>query len=190
MMRSDVDLMSLSPLAELHQLHTEALSIFERCLAEGNPRRLEMFIETHILREPPAIELLHEIADDLRQRLFMLQQYHFELKVHILRALHEEFDFDLATLAPPGALEQYHMLRLDDTIGYLADQNVRLSDQEFAALRKLLETALEAGAQRYHEIRITEHLLTYVSDWLMGLHILVARRRWDGGVDTHGHHKH
>ena len=57
-------------------------------------------------------------------------------------------------------------------------QNAWLSDEERAVLKKLLQSSLDRATQLHHEMMMAEHLYNYLSDWLMGLHVLSVRDAW------------
>lgn len=52
----------------------EALEVFDRCLAEGNSRRFEVYIQNLISQNPPPLALLLELTDAIRSRVFNLRQ--------------------------------------------------------------------------------------------------------------------
>ncbi|MFN8531019.1 MAG: hypothetical protein U0670_20640 [Anaerolineae bacterium] len=57
-----------------HHARLEAMQILERCLADGDAHALEAYLETQLVLEPPPIDLLRHIADDLSARLSVLEQ--------------------------------------------------------------------------------------------------------------------
>lgn len=52
----------------------EALELFDRCVAEGSPRRFEVYIQKLITQNPPPLALLLELTDAIRGRVFNLRQ--------------------------------------------------------------------------------------------------------------------
>src|SRR5215813_12055956 len=77
--------------AEVNYLRLEAMDLFERCLTEGKPDFLEAFVERQIMQEPPRLELLREVADELHQRLIGLREHHFDVRERAVRTLREKF---------------------------------------------------------------------------------------------------
>lgn len=165
-------------LAELSYLRTEAMDLFERCLTEGTPDHLMNFIEEQISRDPPRVDVLRELAEDLHQRLLGLREYHFDVRERVLRTLRDDFHIDLSPLAPANALERYHLLKPDRVMHFLHDQNPRLTHKDEYLLRKMVEASLEMAAQLHRDVVMTEDLFYCVLDWADGLSATLARRFW------------
>src|SRR5687767_3679503 len=77
--------------AELNYLRMEAMDRFERCLTEGRSLPLESFVEEQLAQDPPRLELLREVAEDLHQRLQGLRENHFDVRGRALAALRDNF---------------------------------------------------------------------------------------------------
>lgn len=167
--------------AELNYLRLEAMDLFERCLTEGQTTPLEAFVEQQISQDPPRLELLREVAEDLHQRLLALRENHFNVRERVLRTVSDDFSLDLSPLIPLNALESYHRLNPDDAIRFLNEQNAIASHDE-AALRIALDASLGTAAQVHRDVVMTENLYDYVMDWLMGLNATMARRFWADSV--------
>ncbi len=165
-------------LAELSYLRSEAMDLFERCLTEGSPNHLMNFIEEQIMQDPPRLDVLRELAEDLHQRLLGLREYHFDVRERVLRTLRDDFHIDLSPLAPANALERYHLLKPEGVMRFLRDQNPRLTNKEEFLLRKMVEASLEMAAQLHRDVVMTEDLFFCVMDWADGLSATVARRFW------------
>ena len=163
--------------AELNYLRLEAMDLFERCLTEGQTSPLETFVEQQISQEPPRLELLREVAEDLHQRLLALRENHFDVRERVLRTVRDDFSLDLSPLIPLKALECYHRLNPDDAIRFLCEQTVLAAHDEHA-LRNALDASLGTAAQVHRDVVMTERLYDYVMDWLMGLNATMARRFW------------
>ncbi len=174
----------LFSVAEQSYLRSEAMDLFERCLTEGRLDCLQAFIEQQILLEPPRLQLLRDIAEDLHQRLLSLREYHFDVRDRVMHALRDDFKVDMTPLAPANALESYHLLSLDDAVQTIREQNANLTDQDAVLLRNMLEASVEMAAQLYGDIEMTEHLHAYILDWLNGLNAMVVRRSWTGGWES------
>jgi hypothetical protein len=177
MMFDDLD-PGLFELAEGNYLRLEAMDLFERCLTEGVPDYLLSFIEQQIAQEPPRVDLLRDVAEDLHQRLLGLREYHFDVRERVLRTLRDDFHLDLAPIAPPNALEKYHLLEAEHVVSFLRQQNPHITRQDEFALRKLVEASVEMAAQLYDDVVMTEEIFLYVMDWLDGLNATFARRFW------------
>lgn len=164
--------------AELNYLRLEAMDLFERCLTEGKSTFLESFVERQISQEPPRVELLRDIAEELHQRLLTLRENHFDLRERTLRALHDTLRVDLSALVPLSALDDYHRLPADDIINSVRRQYPRLTDAEAHIIRKTLDTSMGLAAELYHDVELTEQLYDYIMDWVMGLNAMLVRRAW------------
>ncbi|MEO8606695.1 MAG: hypothetical protein ABI690_02345 [Chloroflexota bacterium] len=165
----------LFALAEHNYLRMEAMDLFERCLTEGCPDYLNAFIEQQIIEEPPRIDLLQQVAEDLHQRLLGLREYHFDVRNQVLQTLQKDFQVNLSTIAPPDALEQYHLLSSDQVLRHACEQNPRLTVQEQALLRKVLDSSLDMAAQLHDDKAMTESILDSILDWTDGLSVTAAR---------------
>ncbi len=165
-------------LAELNYLRLQAMDLFERCLAEGRAHPLELFVEEQIAHEPPRLELLREVAEDLHQRLLTLREHHFDVRDRALRTLREDYKLDLSPLIPLNALDSYHLLDLDIALTFLRQQHDDLSKQDESTLRKLLNSSLDSAAQLHRDVTMTASLYDYIIDWVMGLNATVTRRYW------------
>jgi len=170
--------LGLFSLAELNYLRLEAMDLFERCLTEGSPDYLLAFIEQQIVQEPPRIDLLNEVAEDLHQRLIGLREYHFDVRDRVLRTLRADFQVDLSPIAPPNALNKYHLLDLDAATQLVRQQNPQLTNREHVLLRSVLEASLEMASQLNDDVSMTEYLFLYVLDWADGLNTTATQQYW------------
>ena len=183
-MLDDFHSLGLFSLAEQNYLRLEAMDLFERCLTEGRPDCLQAFFEQQISQEPPRLQLLHDIAEDLHQRLLSLREYHFDVRDRVVRSLRDDFKVDITPLASANALESYHLLSSSGTVDTIRHQNPNLTDQDGVLLHNMLEASVEMAAQLHGDIAMTEHLHTYLLDWLNGLGAMAVRRSWTGGWDN------
>lgn len=177
----DNEPMGLFSLASMNTLRLEAMDLFDLSLTEHKAPLFEGFIERQLSQDPPPLDLLSQIAEDIHQRLMSLRQSHFDVRDEVLKTLRVDFAVDLSPLVPPNTIENYHLLHLDDAIGYLALQNARLTDEDRLVLRKTLQTSLDKATQLYHDMMMAEHLHDYLTDWLMGLHVMSVRHSWSTG---------
>jgi hypothetical protein len=164
--------------AELNYLRMEAMDLFERCLTEGHPVIFEVFVEQQISQEPPRVELLREVAEDLHQRLLSLREHHFEVRNQVLRRLREDYSVDLSEFIPLSALHTYHLINPDEALYFMRQQQSTLSEQQEHVVRKTLDASIGMAAQLSRDVAMTEHLYEYVMDWVMGLHATQAQRFW------------
>jgi len=183
-MLDDFRALGLFSFAEHSYLRSEAMDLFERCLTEGKPDCLQSFIEQQILLEPPRLQLLRDVSEDLHQRLLSLREYHFDVRDRVMRALRDDFKVDITPLAPANALESYHQLSLDNAVQTIRQQNPNLTDQDAVLLHNMLEASVEMAAQLHGDIAMTDHLHAYILDWLNGLNAMVVRRSWTGGWEN------
>ncbi len=174
-----LDQFELFFMGEQDYLRLEAMDLFERCLTEGRSDSLMNFIETQIACDPPRLDLLQQIAEDLHQRLLSLREYHFDVRDRVLRTLRNDFHADLSKFAPPNALDTYHLLELDSMMNYITFQNPRLSSQEMALLRKVLDASLEMASQLRDDVLMTERLFLCLVDWIDALTVTEVRRYWN-----------
>jgi len=165
-------------LAETNQLRMEAMSLFEECLTNGDGKPLVGFIEQQLIQDPPPLQLLRDLADDLQQRLLSLREYHFDVRERVVKTLAEDYDVDITSLTPPSQVDLYHKLTLPRIQAFVQSQNQSVSEQELSMLQKLIEASLEMAAQLHSDIKLTQHLHSMVLDWLRGISATSARQQW------------
>jgi hypothetical protein len=169
----------LFSLAELNHLRLEAMRLFEQCLTNGNGSALTNFIEQQLLHEPPRIQLLRDLADDLQQRLLSLREYHFDIRDRVVRTFSESYGVDITSLTPPDALDRYHRLSIEQVMSFVQENGVVLDEKDAILLRKMLDASIQMAAQLHNDIVLTTSLFSLVSDWLEGMSATIARRYWD-----------
>ena len=167
----------LFSLAELNNLRLEAMHLFEQCLTSGDSSPLVAFIESQLVHEPPRLQLLRDLADDLQQRLLSLKEYHFDVRDRVVRTFSEQYGVDLTPIMPPDALNRYHQISPDEMLEY-ARSRLIISDADLVLLRKMVDASLHMAAQLHHDVTVTSQLHTLVLDWLEGMNATVARRYW------------
>jgi hypothetical protein len=172
------DALGMLAISELHYLRMEAMDIFERCLTEGKPDSLIAFVEKQILHDPPRIELLQELCDDLHQRLLSLREYHFDVRDRVIRSLRSDFQVDLSQYPPVGSLQHYHLLSADQLIQFVVHQNTRILPEDLHLLRKVFEASLDMARQLHHDVTMTEELFLFVMEWSEGLSVVELRSAW------------
>lgn len=175
----DYGVLGLASLAELNYMRLEAMDLFERCLTEGKADLLETFIEQQISQEPPRLELLREVGEDLYQRLLALEENYTDLLHRVWRALSEDFGVEIGTL--DDLPESYQHLDQENIIQRLRGYNPMLTSADEMMVRKMLDASLQTASQLRADVAMTEYLHQYVMDWVDGLNATVARRVWVNG---------
>ncbi|MDX2160320.1 MAG: hypothetical protein SF162_03245 [bacterium] len=74
----DQGVFNANPYHTFHHARFEAMNMLERALAEGSTEALEALIHTYIALDPPPLDLLRHIADDMTGRLLMLREQMLE----------------------------------------------------------------------------------------------------------------
>ncbi len=180
-MMDDYDAIGLSSMAELNYLRLEAMDLFERCLTEGRTIFLEAFIEEQIAQEPPRLDVLRDVAEDLHQRLLSLREYHFDVMERTTRTLSDDFGLVMGAAIQAGSSEGAASLEPARVLSLVRDLNPNLSSRDETLVRRMLEMSAETAAQLREDIRMTEALFMYISDWVDGLSATIARRFWSDG---------
>lgn len=169
-------LSGLSSLAELNYMRLEAMDLFDHCLTEGKSDRLIDFIEQQISQDPPRIELLREVGDDLHQRLMGLHENYLDAWQRTLATLKTDYAL---SIDKEFASKPFNKFEDDDILDRLGSQQLEAGKQ--TALRKTLDAVLETATQLRADIAMTERLYVYICDWIDGLNATVARRFWAEG---------
>lgn len=170
----------LFTLAEMNHLRIEAMQLFEECLTKGELSAMIEFIERQILQEPPRLQLLREVANDLQHRLLSLREYHFDVRERVVSVLKDSYDVDITPLAPPAKLDRYHHLVTDEVLAYVQQKNQTLTENDLFLLRKTVDASLQMAAQLHNDIQLTEQLYNLVLDWTEAMSVTVARQFWNG----------
>jgi hypothetical protein len=166
----------LFSLAESSHLRIEAMQLFEQSLTNGNASVMVAFIERQLAHDPPRIQLLREITDDLQQRLLSLREYHFDVRERVVTTLSESYEVDISPLAPASMLDQYHLIVIDDVLTLIQESNPALSDEDLAILHKMIDASLHIAAQLHADIQITRELYDLILDWIEALSATIARQ--------------
>lgn len=155
--------------SELNTLRLEAMSLFERSCKDGTPAAMLSFIEQQIAKEPPPVQLLHEIAEDLHRRLQSLRQLQFELRAYTLHTLRNDFGIDLSPLFPVNGFD-HHM-----SVDVIMERLVLNGAPDEYALRHTLETSLESLVRVVEDILMVESMFHFLTDWATALGVRAAR---------------
>ena len=168
----------LFALTELNHLRHEAMQLFEQSLTQGNLTPMMAFIEEQLVHQPPRLQLLREVTDDLQQRLLSLREYHFDVRERVVSTLHDNYNVDISRLAPQAQLDRYHHLTQDAIIGYIQQHNTALKKNDLLLIRKMVDASLQMAAQLHNDIQLTTHLFNLVLDWTEALSASIAREHW------------
>jgi hypothetical protein len=172
------DLGGLSFLAEINQLRVQALDLFDRCLAEGNPAPIIIFIERQLVGDPPHLQLLRDFAEDLQQRLISLRTYHYDVRENVVRTFADAYRVDITPLAPANDLPSYHKLDPQKVVAFAQSHGAALTEKDRLLLAKMVEVSVKAADHLAQDIKLTEDLHRLVLDWLEALSRTIGRRYW------------
>jgi len=154
-------------------LREEAGKLYERCLTEGNTASLGAFIEQQLTQTPPPLELLYEISDDLHQRLVGLRRYYFDVRDNLIQTFWKNYQADIVPLTPLEQMNRFHLVSVAALIGAIGRP---LPQEENVLLNKIIQTALDMGAQLQRDIDLTVQLQNMLADWLAAFQISTARQ--------------
>jgi hypothetical protein len=183
-MLDDLANQGLFSLVEMNHLRMEAMRLFEQCLTSGDETLLVTFVERQIVQDPPRLQLLRDLADDLHQRLLALREYHFDVRDRVVRALSDGYNADITNVAPPSSLERYHLLNVDDIVNCIGRQGVTLEEQDTLLIRKMVDASLKMAGQLYNDIMLTTRIHNMVLDWLEGINAVIGRQYWTNDRTT------
>ncbi|SRR5258708_36392680 len=172
---SDLDPLSLFAMAELNQLRTQALDLFDRCLAENNLAPIVAFIERYIQEDPPHLPLLREFTDGLHQRLLSLRAYQFDVRQRVLQIFTDDYGVEIGPMLPANA---YHLMKITQVLDYARKRGKDISDDDLLILGKLLEASVKTAGRLQSQIEMVDQLQMLVQDWLKALNATVGRRYW------------
>ncbi|NLX11464.1 MAG: hypothetical protein GXY36_17610 [Chloroflexi bacterium] len=181
-MLEDLTPAGLFSLAEQNHLRMEGMHLFEQGLTSGDTSGFVAFVEALIVQEPPRLQLLHDLAEDLQQRLLSLREYHFDVRERVIRTLQDNYRIDLTPLTPPDALERYHLLAAGDVMAFAAAQGTTFETADLPLVRKMVEASLQMAAQLHQDIQSTARLHQMVLDWFDAMSATVGRQYWTSRV--------
>lgn len=159
-------------------LRNQALDLFDRCLMDSNTAPIIAFIERQIAHEPPDLEFLRDLSDDLQQRLLSLRAYHYDVRNNIVALFKSDYNLDITPIMPAGALAAYHLLDPQGVLAYVEHQGVTLTADEMLLLRELITASVEGAAHLQADIQLTTDLLEMVLDWLDAMCTATGRNYW------------
>lgn len=155
--------------ADLNALRLEGMVILDRCLRERQAAAFERFLAVQLGAEPPPLQFLQEMAQDVQHRLQAMRQTHFDHRDGLLRRLTETAASSTPAAPMPAsfsrhALEQFgHALREHDS-------------PAAAELRALLEEALRSETDNIAQQRMLQQVHATILDWLRAFSVVAARQ--------------
>jgi hypothetical protein len=164
-------------MVDFTDVRESAMDLFELCLTEGIPDPLTEFVHEQILYNPPRLDVLQGVAEDLHQQLVMLRESHFDVRDRLLRLFQDVYAVDLSQLAPANLLDNYHQLSPDQILEFLKPRTA-IKVQEVQSLRKIIENSLSRASQLHGDVLLTKFLLDYVLDWTDGISTVIIRDTW------------
>ncbi|HVO43088.1 MAG TPA: hypothetical protein VMT34_10710 [Aggregatilineales bacterium] len=162
---------------EDNPLRRQALDLFDRCLAEGNETPLIAFIERQIIVEPPDLQLLGEIADDLQQRLMTLRTSQFHEREAVVDTF-AQLGVDITPAIPANALDDYYRVQPGALITLAYKQGTPIAHDETARLVHLIEESTRTAGRLHREIEMTIQLQALLDDWIEALSVTASWRYW------------
>ncbi len=178
-MFDEIDLQYLFEATEPSVLRSEALDLFDRCLTENDSALMIAFIERQIAQEPPPLQLLRAMDEDLQQRMHALRAHRFDLRCDVVKAFAESTQVDITPLMPLSDIGQYHLLETVSVIGYVQERTTYADD---SLLVDLLQSSIETITHLQRDIQLATEIHRVVSDWLEALSTTVGRRYWSDAV--------
>lgn len=170
-------------LVEHNQLRTQAMDLYERCLTEGKPDYLIGFVENQLLLEPPPLELLYDLMQDLHHRWVTLREHLFDTRNRLLNGLWSNYQIDLNSSGIVHSLDEFHLIDPDQMLASIGRAYPALSKRDLRRVRKEIVTSLTVGYQLYSDALMTTRMIKFVQDWAAGLGTDEIRRSWTDRLD-------
>lgn len=167
--------------AQVDAIRNEAIERYERCLEEATLYHFQHFVEYHLVHHSAQLDLFFNLADDLQQRLLALRGYHFDVRNRVLQLFLSMYQTDISPLVPADEWEDYHLTNPSVLIDCVRQQGNDLSPQEEAILLDVIQSSINACAQLYRDITLTEQLLFLLEDWLDAYKVVAVRQLPDWG---------
>jgi hypothetical protein len=155
--------------AEYQILRMEAVESIENCLTRGEDGEFIAFVQAQIASQPPRLNLLRDIADELSLRLLALRQHRLDVWDRVVEILLADYGIDVACHCPADASEHHVILSAEETISSVEHGLRDSAAQDLALIRRLVQASVEMARQLSADIQLTEHVYETVVDWLMGL---------------------
>ncbi|MCB9437046.1 MAG: hypothetical protein H6673_08665 [Anaerolineales bacterium] len=170
--------LSLTSFIEIEDLRTEAQSLYDHSLTEGNPVYFIDFIHRQLASSPPPLFLLRAIADDLQQRLFALREEHFNAREKVVNTFWDIYHLDITPILPPDQLDHYHTVKPKAIIAYVVQHGVDFGSEEQGILIDMINNSHNTAIQLQADIDLTRQMQTLLQDWLVALSAQYARGGW------------
>lgn len=169
--------------AELRYLRSEAMALLDRCLDEGQGEPLEAFVDDQIAHEPPRLDLLWEIADELARRQSALLQSHALARDRVAQTLVDDLGLTVSTDGPSNSVDAFLVFHAE-LYGELAESASRPPVD--SALSRKLSAALADAQRTRRALAVVRQLHAYLLDWLGGLSAVAARQSWHAPLSGAG----
>lgn len=167
---SSMEIPAPPPPSDLNALRLEGMVIIDRCLRERHAAAFERFLAAQLDAEPPPLQLLQELAQDVQQRLQAMRQSHFDQRDGLLRQLAEAAAAHTPPHSPTPA--GFSRLSLDQIQHALAESSLSGT----AELSTLLEDAQRAEGESIAQQRMLQQVHAAIHDWLRGFSVITARQ--------------
>lgn len=158
-------------------LRIQALDLFDRCLAQGDPTPIIAFIERQVYLQPPDLDLFRDFSDDLQQRIVSLRSSLYELRDKLVMncASHQ---IDITLLLPAEALSEMHAAEPARIVDLVRDRRPELSADVQQSLRLQIEETISTATQIHGDTEVTEMMYYLVLDWFDALCAAASRHEW------------
>lgn len=170
--------LSLTDFIEIEDLRSEAQSLYDHSLTEGNSVYFIDFIQRQLAGSPPPLFLLRAIADDLQQRLFTLREDHFNAREKVVNTFWDIYHLDITPILPPDQLDNYHTVKPKAIMNYAAQHGIEVGTEEQRILSDMIVTSHNTAIQLQADIDLTRQMQTLLQDWLVALSAQYARGGW------------
>jgi hypothetical protein len=160
-------------------LRLEALDLLDQCLTQGDLQPIMAFVEQLLADEPPALEVLRRLNDDLQQRLLVLRTKLYNMRDKLVSTLTSDYVVDVTPFMPAESLDLLHLTKTDQIVAFAQAVNQHLNAAELGTLRDMLTSAVETAAGIQRDVEITQSLQTLILDWLDAFSAVASREYWD-----------
>ncbi|MFN8421635.1 MAG: hypothetical protein U0528_20670 [Anaerolineae bacterium] len=143
-------------------LRIQALDLFDRCLAQGDPAPIIAFVERQVYLQPPDLDLFRDFADDLQQRIVSLRSSLYELRDKLVTSC-ASYQIDVTVLLPAEALNEMHAVEPTRLLALVQDRRPALSREVQEVLHMQIDETLSTAAQIHGDTELTE-MMYYLRD--------------------------
>lgn len=155
--------------ADMNALRLEGMVILDRCLRERQAAAFERFLAAQLGAEPPPLQFLQELAQDVQHRLQSMRQTHFDHRDGLLRRLAEAAAASTPATPMPASFSRHAL----EQFGHALSD----SDSPAAAeLRALLEEALRIETENFAQQHMLQQMQSTIVDWLRAFSVVIAQQ--------------